>query len=213
MKKAVIFDMDGVLVDSEPLHYESEKTILQTYGLDFTREVHKNYIGYANELKFWQDLCHLYNVELDTSMLMKKKMEYFYAHLDKIVLIEPAKKLLENLHSRKIPLALASSSNRELIDKILGTFSLGHFFKVIQSGDNIKNGKPAPDIFLKTAELISTDPAECIVIEDSLNGVKAGKAAGMTVIAVPNEYTRSFDFSMADYTLESLDEFHKLEIL
>jgi beta-phosphoglucomutase family hydrolase len=213
MKKAVIFDMDGVLVDSEPLHYESERAILAEYGHDFTREIHKHYIGYASETKFWSDICERFKARLDIPVLMAKKMDYFYSHIPAMQLIVPARDLLEELSARKVPLALASSSTLELITRILDAFSLKKYFRALQSGDNVKNGKPAPDIFLKAAEALHVKPEDCVVIEDSLNGVLGGKAAGMTVVAVPNEYTRSFDFSAADHRLESLDGFNSLGLI
>lgn len=213
MTRAVIFDMDGVIVDSEPLHYESEKRVLSRLGYDFPREIHRKYIGYANEYEFWQDLLEEYGVSLNIQTLILEKQDYFFKHLSHITIIKPALTLLERLKKVSISIALASSSGRELIQKILDTFSLNHFFTVIQSGDDVKNGKPAPDIFLLTAEKLGVKPGECIVIEDSLNGVKAGHAAGMTVVAVPNEYTKMLDFSLADYRVESLDDFYGLELV
>ena len=112
-----------------------------------------------------------------------------------------------------IPIALASSSSKGLIKKILDRFSLGSFFSVIQSGDDVNNGKPSPDIFYLTAEKLGVRPENCIVIEDSLNGVKAGHAAGMIVVAVPNEYTKMLDFSLADYRIENLDLFYDLNLI
>jgi HAD superfamily hydrolase (TIGR01509 family) len=205
--------MDGVLVDSEPLHYESEKYALAAFGLDFPREVHRNYIGYASESRFWEDVLEVLGSNVAIPELMKLKKEYFYSHLDSIVLIEPAKTMLGKIERAGIPCALASSSGHLMIDTILSRFGLAHFFKVVQSGEEVKFGKPHPDIFLKTAERLGVDPGRCIVIEDSLNGVKSGKAAGMTVIAVPNGYTLELDFRIADHVLGSLDEFYQLGLV
>ncbi|MBN2534322.1 MAG: HAD family phosphatase [Spirochaetales bacterium] len=213
MTKAVIFDMDGVIVDSEPLHYESEKKVLARLGFDFPRETHRKYIGYANEYNFWRDLQQEYGVSLNIQTLILEKKDYFFKHLSHITIIQPALTLLLKLKKASIPIALASSSGKELIQRILGMFSLNHFFPVIQSGDDVENGKPSPDIFLLTARKLKVKPENCIVIEDSLNGVKAGHAAGMTVVAVPNEYTKMLDFSLANYRIESLDEFYELELI
>jgi beta-phosphoglucomutase family hydrolase len=213
MTKAIIFDMDGVIVDSEPLHYESEKKILARLGYDFPRELHRKYIGYANEYNFWRDLQKEYGISLNIQTLMLEKRDYFLKHLSHITLIKPAFTLLERLTKAGVPVALASSSSMEFITAILEKFDLTHFFSVIQSGDDLKNGKPAPDIFLIAAKKINIKPEHCIVIEDSLNGVKAGHTAGMTVIAVPNEYTKMLDFSLADYQLSSLDQFYDLGLI
>jgi HAD superfamily hydrolase (TIGR01509 family) len=210
---AVIFDMDGVIVDSEPLHYESEKYALAQFGLDFPRDVHRKFIGYANEYRFWEALIELFGARVRVEELVKHKNEYFFAHLDHILLIEPAKKLLERIRTSNITIALASSSGHYMINTVLGRFGLLDFFKLIQSGEEVEFGKPHPDIFLKAAERLGIIPSECIVIEDSLNGVMSGKRAGMTVVAVPNEYTKDLDFKIADHVLGSLDEFDSLGLV
>jgi beta-phosphoglucomutase family hydrolase len=211
--QAVIFDMDGVLVDSEPLHYEAEKKALSRYGLTFNREIHRKYIGYSNERTFWKDLIKEFGVSLNIETLMMEKKEYFHNHLHKIRLIQPAYMLLTQLKKTGVSLALASSSSYALINTFLSQFSLEDFFSVVQSGDDVRHGKPYPDIFLDTAKKMGVKPRNCVVIEDSLNGVKAGHAAGMIVVAVPNEYTKMLDFSLADHVIESLDEFENLGLI
>ena len=214
MRKAVIFDMDGIIVDSEPLHYEAEKKVLARLGFEFPREIHRKYIGYANEYVFWQDILRIeFGVSHNIQSLILQKKDYFLKHLSHITLLKPAVSLLKKLKKASIPTALASASSEEFVKAILDKFSLTHFFSVIQPGDDIKNGKPAPDIFLITTKKLGIKPENCIVIEDSHNGVKAGHAAGMTVIAVPTEYTKMLDFSLADYQLESLDQFYGLELI
>ena len=213
MHRAVIFDMDGVLVDSEPLHYESEKNVLSSIGLAFPRDIHKKFIGYSNEYKFWRDLLNELGVSSNIEDLMNKKMDYFRNNLYKISLIKPAYNLLKKLSTKGIQLALASSSSRELINEVLNKFDLFKYFSEIVSGDDVEHGKPAPDIFLKAADKLGMPPCDCIVIEDSLNGILAGHAAGMIVIAVPNEYTKTFDFSQANYLLDSLNDFYGLGLI
>jgi HAD superfamily hydrolase (TIGR01509 family) len=205
--------MDGVIVDSEPLHYDSEKYALAKFGLDFPRDVHKQYIGFASELRFWEELVTLFKADIPIEKLMEYKKEYFYSHLDEIIIIEAARMLLERAKAKGIAIGLASSSGVFMIETILNRFGLKRYFSVIQSGEEVKFGKPHPDIFLKTAERLRINPESCIVIEDSLNGVKSGKSAGMTVIAVPNEYTRVLDFSIADHVLKTLDEFYSLGLM
>jgi HAD superfamily hydrolase (TIGR01509 family) len=213
LQNAVIFDMDGVLVDSEPLHYEAESYALAKFGLKFPRDIHAKFIGFASETRFWEALIDLFQADISVPELVKFKGEYFYSHLDHILLIEPAKKLLERLRKADIPIALASSSGHYMIETVLGRFGLLDFFCVLQSGEEVEFGKPHPDIFLAAAARLEIDPAKCIVIEDSLNGVKSGKAAGMTVVAVPNEYTKVLDFSIADHVIASLDEFDALGLV
>ncbi|MBN1697140.1 MAG: HAD family phosphatase [Spirochaetales bacterium] len=213
MVKAVIFDMDGVLVDSEPLHYESEKKALARYGLTFNRNIHRKYIGYSNERTFWRDLIKEFGVSLNIDTLILEKKEYFNNHLHKIKRIDPAYTLLNRLKKAAIPCAIASSSSHELIRSLLDQCALNDFFSVIQSGDDVEFGKPHPDIFLEAAKKLGIHPRHCVVVEDSLHGVKAGHAAGMIVVAVPNEYTRMLDFSLAHHVIESLDEFDALGLL
>ncbi len=212
MNRIVIFDMDGVLINSEPLHYESEKAILAEYGLKYTREIHKMYIGTSEE-EFWSNILTLYKVSLNTKELSSKKYKYFLDNISRVEPIEPAVRLVKTLYDSGIPLGLASSAEKELIKKVLKKMSLEKFFKIIQSGSDVKNAKPDPEIFLITAEKLGASPQECVVIEDSINGVIAGKSAGMTVVAVPNEYTKCFDLSFADFEIESLDDFMKLGLV
>lgn len=213
MTKAVIFDMDGVILDSEPLHYESEKKVLARLGHDYTRDVHRKYIGYANEHTFWQDLRNEYGISLNIQTLILKKRNYFLKHLSHITIIKPAIILLEKLKKAAIPVALASSSSMKFITAILEKFSLTQFFSIIQSGDDVKHGKPAPDIFPISVKKLNIKPVNCIVVEDTHNGVKTGRAAGMTVIAVPNKYTEMHDFSLADHRLSSPDQFDELGLI
>ncbi|MBN2737597.1 MAG: HAD family phosphatase [Spirochaetales bacterium] len=213
MAKAIIFDMDGVLVDSEPLHFASQKHVLSYKGITFTREIHREFIGFSNERAFWQALNKRYNVSLNIDVLMAERDDYFYSHLHQIKVIRPAFDLLQFCLLREVPCGLATSSSRKLINAMMHQFGIDHFFKVKKSGDEVVNGKPAPDIYLEAAADMGFEPADCVVIEDSSAGVAAGKAAGMQVVAVPNEYTRELDFSQADFVLESLTKFPALGLL
>lgn len=213
MLKAVIFDMDGVLVDSEPIHYEAEKIALAAFNVRYTREIHKCYIG-RSEQSFWLGMSELFGVDLDIKLMMEKKHESFMESIALAKSIKPAVNLVKTLsQSKSCALGLASSATKQLVFEILEHIGLEEYFGVIQSGSDVEHAKPAPDIFLRAAEKLGVAPKNCIVIEDSLNGVKAGKSAGMTVVAVPNEYTREFDFSSADYVLDSLDDFMRLSLI
>lgn len=213
MKKAVIFDMDGVLVDSEPLHKEAESYVLAQYGIHYTENIARQYTAYGTEELFWKDIAGHFKIELDVSLAVKQKQKYYFNNFNKIELIKPAFNLLKKLKTGNCRIALASSSSRNVIKKTLSTFALEKYFEYTISSDDVENGKPFPDVFLLAAQCLKINPQNCIVIEDSVNGVKAGKAAGMTVIAVPNAFTESFNFSEADYILKSLDEFTSLNLI
>ena len=213
MKKAVIFDMDGVLVDSEPLHKEAETYVLAKHGIQYSENIAKQYTAYGTEELFWKDIANHFRIELDIAEAIKQKQKYYFNHFNKIELIQPAIDLLQRLKSHNCRIALASSSSRNVIKKTLSTFSLEKYFEFTISSDDVNYGKPAPDVFILAAQSLKIDPQNCIVIEDSVNGVKAGKAAGMTVVAVPNAFTETFNFSEADYILKSLDEFSSLNLI
>jgi len=188
MKKftAIIFDMDGVIVDSEPLHERAFREVLeeigfgQNHGIDFPA-----YYG-KSDLIVWRDFIGRHRPPQSLEELLARKEEKFTALLQKEKpIFKGVLELLEKL-SPRYPLALASGSRHSTINVVLAMRDLRCFFRVIVSSEDVVHGKPAPDIFLRTAELLAVAPNDCCVIEDSAAGVDAGLAAGMTVIAITN---------------------------
>lgn len=203
--KAVIFDMDGVVVDSEPRH---ERAFLQVvdeigygknHGLRFA-----DYIGRSDRV-LWVDFVTKHNPPqtLEELLAMKRRRVVEIIRRDQ-PLFPGLPELIELLASR-YALALASGSERIIVDEVLGLKGLRRFFSATVSASEIEHGKPAPDIFLKAAALLGVSPAECWVIEDSKPGITAGRAAGMRVIAISNTHPANELWS-ADYVVASYPE-------
>ena len=209
MIKAVIFDMDGVIVDSEPLHYKvfMEHT-KSKWGLSISDEEYNTFIGTTNH-HIYSTLKQKYGIEGDLELLVKayeKKCLDFVLSSKTEHPILGVDILVKNLYKNKIKLGLASSSPKKSINAILELFDLDQFFDVKVSGQEVEHSKPAPDIFLRVAELLNISPQECLVFEDSRNGVTAAKAAGMHCIAYYNPNSGNQDLSRADRIIESFLE-------
>ena len=206
--KGVIFDMDGVIVNSEPQHVAFEVDILKSLGIDFPENGFPEYAGLAMD-KFWLSLKERYNLKqpveellaYDTAMRAKAFREQDHFDIPAGVV-----SLIKSLKRAGIPLALASSSHTMVIDAILDKLGFRRYFDVVVSGFELKNGKPAPDIFLYAADLLGTPHAESMVIEDTANGVLAAKNAGMKCLGYqnPTNPTRQ-DLSEADLVIDSFE--------
>lgn len=154
----------------------------------------------------WKDLKEKYNLILSVEELLKLQSELKIEVLNetKIEAIDGIKELLNELRQNKIITAVASSSPRFFIEAILETIRIREYFKVILSGEEVQRGKPSPDIFLKAAEMLRVNPQECVVIEDSKNGVKAALSAGMKCIGFANLNSGSQDLSSASTIVDSI---------
>ena len=204
MTKSVIFDMDGVLIDSEPLHYESDRRTMREYGLELSDAEMEAYVGITGE-KMWADLREKYGIADSVETLMRKQEAHKRALFGQDVQpIDGIPELLEALQSAGRGIALASSSPRYFIDMVLEGLGLRRYFPVVVSGADVKKGKPAPDIFLRAAELLGVEPQHCVVIEDSGHGVRAAKAAGMHCIGLVTPNSGKQDLSLADIVVESV---------
>lgn len=209
MIKAILFDMDGVIINSEHLHFKAESSVLNEAGSKkITHEDIEKYTG----MTFKDIAAGILKKDKDDPIiekLIKKKFDILIPMCEKELKTFPEipEKIKE--FSKEFSLALASSSVIFFIEFVLNKFNLKKYFKVIISGadDEIKNGKPAPDIFLKAAEKLNVKPEECVVIEDAINGVKAAKAAGMKCIAVTNSFSmETLKKAKADLIVKTLKE-------
>ena len=207
MPKAVIFDMDGIIIDSEPLWRRAMVSGFTKNGLPFTEADSRVTTGMRIDqvISFWNNKTPFTTNET----LVKDTIEN---HLCALIMAEgkPMKGLqqaLDVIANQGLIISLATSSSKKLITCVLHVLKIEHYFKHIQSAEDLKYGKPHPEVFLKCAEAINTKPNECLVIEDSLNGIISGKAAGMNVIGIPEEFNISNPkFIIADLTLHSLLE-------
>ena len=208
MIKAVIFDMDGVIIDSEPLHYKGFMDYTSSkFGLTISDEEYNTFIGTTNH-HLYSTLTRKYPIEGELAELIEeyeeKCNEFLLSSTERP--IHGVDILVKNLHHNKIKLALASSSPIKCINMVLDMFDMNKYFDVKVSGREVANSKPAPDIFLRAAELLNVCPEECLVFEDSQHGVAAAKAAGMKCIAFYNPNSGKQDLSRADMIIENFAE-------
>ncbi len=208
MLKAVIFDMDGVLIDSQPLHYISDQKTLARYGVDISTEELERYAGTTNQSRF-QLFKERYDLKEDISDLIRERedllIDMLYAGDTKAVTGIP--EFLRDIRAHGLKTAVASSSSYRLIGAVLKKLCLEDLFDFVFSGETVAHGKPAPDVFLKTAGHLGVRPGECFVIEDSSNGVLAAWRAGMNCIGYINPTSGVQDLSRADLVT---DDFRKV---
>lgn len=209
MVKAIILDMDGVLIDSEPIHLEATNRVLKKFGKKLKIEENLPYQG-MNEKRYWEVLSTKFSLPLSPIKLAKEKNTEMWKILksSKLKPLPYVKKFLKKMKSEGLKLGVASSSPLDQIEYILEKTDILNFFDVTFSGESFERGKPFPDIFIETAKKLGVKPEECIVIEDSKNGILAGKSAGMKVIAM-----RALNGAeLADYKVESFKELLSLNL-
>lgn len=204
--KAMIFDMDGLMADTEPLHFKSFNIILKKINQTYSFSPDEGNIGGGTEINDWIYLREKYNITYPMEELMEKRFKTFKSIAQNLKPKKGLMKLLKNTSGYK--LALASSSGRKYIEFILKKIDIYNRFNFIISAEdkNVKNGKPSPDIYFLTAKKLGCEPEECLVLEDSLNGLMAAKNAGMKCFVVPSSLTDGTDFSQADSIFKSLNE-------
>jgi sugar-phosphatase len=181
---ALLFDMDGLMVDSEPLWFDVEREFARARGGEWTPELGRACIGQgmASTLRVMQETFGFeVNAERDAAAIV----EMFVLRVGELALKTGFEELLGEARVRGVPRALASSSARRLVDATLVRFGAREGFDAVVTGDCVARPKPAPDIFLEAARRLGVPPAACVVLEDSLAGVRAARAAGMQVVAVP----------------------------
>ncbi len=209
MFKAIIFDMDGLMIDSEKLYMKAEGEIAESYGKTVTQETMYKMMGRGTleSLQIFKDDLNLpLPVEELVRLREKKMLELFRNET------EPMKGLFDIIAAfyEKFQLAIATGSTQILADIAVDQLKIREKFALIQSSEKLSKGKPDPEIYLTVTTKLGCKPGECIVLEDSENGIKAGKAAGCYVIGVPNEHTINHDLSQADAIAGSLTEAIKL---
>lgn len=184
--RAVVFDLDGTLVDSEPLYYEAGRRLLAAHGVPgFGWDDHARFIGISTR-ETLETLRDEYGLAAPVEELLAGKNRLYLELARAGTEVFPEmRKLVERLHADGYPLAVASGSSREAIDAVLGATVLGPLIPLRVSAEEVPRGKPHPDVFLETARRLGVSPADCVVLEDAPPGVEAAHRAGMPCLAVP----------------------------
>jgi HAD superfamily hydrolase (TIGR01509 family) len=193
---AVVFDLDGVLLDSEPVWNEAREALVRERGGTWDERATTDMMGMSS--KEWSSYMHdrlgvpMSAAEINDDVVRRVAATYEHG----LPLLPHAVEAVRELGARR-PLGLASSSNRPIIELVLERAGVRACFAAVVSSEEVPNGKPAPDVYLAAARELDVDPAECVAVEDSTNGIKSAIAAGMRTIAVPNRQFRPDDDVLA----------------
>jgi HAD superfamily hydrolase (TIGR01509 family) len=204
--RAVVFDMDGVLVDSEPFGFEALRRVMARHGLPYTEQENAEFLG-RTTLESCRTLKARHGLLESAETLADWYIEGMLELIGRGPIPMPGvPEVLQRIRASGYRMALASSAEPRVIEANLTALALRPLFEAVVSGTQVARGKPAPDVFLAAAERLGVAPADCLVIEDSRNGLLAAKAAGMRCAVVPCAHTRHQDFREADHRLGALPE-------
>ena len=204
MVEAVIFDMDGVMIDSEREHFKAEQELFKELGIDIKALEYDRFVGLSSRL-MWSELKESFSLPYSVEDLMAKAAAKLLTHFKEVDLIPMPGliDLLDYINERSMGIAVASSSPKSLIDLVVDRLEIRDYFDCLVSGDEVAKGKPFPDVFLHTAALLRVSPENCVVFEDSANGVRAGKAANMRCIGYQNPSSGNQELSGCDLVVKS----------
>lgn len=202
--QALIFDLDGLLVDSEPIWFEVEGSFLAELGHVWTQQEAEACMGQGtpNTLRIWRER---YNVDVDIARDTGRIIDRMVARAEGMALQPGAATLLQRAKREGCPMAVASSSPRRLIEAVLQAKQISPFFRVVVSAQEVTRPKPAPDVFLRAGALLDVGMDACVVLEDTLAGTRAGIDAGARVLAVPSVQSQALR-ELATWVLDDLDQ-------
>ena len=201
---AACFDFDGVIVDSEPIHLESERLALARRDIEFTLTDKARFVG-GTVRGTAERICEYYGISDVDSYFADRQREFARMVESDLGLMPGAREALSRLRSAGVPLALVTSGDEAYVRTALGRHRLEGAFKVLVTQQDVGRHKPDPEPYLKAAELLGLAPRQCIAIEDSPTGLASARAAGLRCVAVPGPATAECDLSEADLHLASLD--------
>ena len=208
MLKAVLFDMDGVIVDTEPLHHKAYKMMFNDVGIEVSDAMYRSFTGQSTR-GICEFLCKHFDLTLEPIVLEKGKRAHFtrlFFEDPDLQLLEGVEALIKNYHKNGLTLVVASSASMFTINNVMKRFNLDPYFKDKLSGADLKASKPHPEIFIKAAKAAGVSSAECFVIEDSTNGIIAAKEANIYCIAYKSVHSKDQDYSRADLLITDYKE-------
>ena len=199
--------MDGVIIDSEPIHQQLEFEMFAELGLNISNEEQKDYIG-TSAIDMWTKIGERHPLTRSPQELLQYGRKIYWKSLEesKVPLVKGALDLIKSFYDNKFIMQVASSATRPTVDKVLEHFRLEKYFKYRIGGNEVSRSKPSPEIFSKSAKQSSSLPENCLIIEDSANGVKAAKSAGMFCIGYANPSTGVQDLSESNLIVSNLSE-------
>src|SRR5436190_23598599 len=185
--RCVAFDLDGLMVDTEPVFERAVHDLLSVRGLVLTPELAHRMLGTTTRQAF-EHLREFFGLEESVEVLSAESIDRLFAYLDAdpVTLLPGVVELIARLEARGVPFAIATSSHREHVDRVLGRHEVLHRFRFVMTCEDVTRGKPFPEIYEKTALRFGHAPADMIVLEDSPNGLRAAKGAGARCVVVPH---------------------------
>ena len=208
MIQTVIFDMDGVIVDTEPVHHYAYLQHFKQLNIEITPEMYASFTGNSTK-NIYEKLKVLYNLNEEVQDLVEAKRNLFneaFVSKEDLFLLDGVEDLIQDLHQNGMQLVLGSSSAKVTIDRIFKRFQLHQYFSHIVSGEDFPNSKPHPAIFEYAAKISKTSIENCIVIEDSTNGILASNAAGIYCIGYDSVNSKMQDYSTANKVIRHFKE-------
>ena len=209
--RAVILDLDGIIIDSEPVHQRAFEQLLARHGIDHKfseKEYGRHFVGipvYENARR----LIEQFGLKMTAQEVLAEREQIYETMLGKPANLIPMPgvfALLDDLRARGLPLGVASGSPRNQVDAVLSGLKIAARFRAVVTGTDVPHTKPAPDVYLRATGELGIAPAKCVAIEDSATGITSAKTAGLLTIAVPNRYTAHQDLSRADARVEGLKQ-------
>lgn len=208
MLKAVLFDMDGVIVDTEPLHHKAYHGMFKEVNIDVSDTLYNSFTG-KTTLEVCETLCSHFKLLKHPTELIKIKRRIFkklFFNDPDLKLIDGVEDLIKDYYNNGITLVLASSASMLTINNVFERFNLNQYFVAKLSGADLAASKPHPEIFINAAKASGFSPNECIVIEDSTNGIKAANAAHIFCVGFKSPHSKNQDYSTADIVIKSFSE-------
>jgi len=208
MLQGVLFDMDGVIVDTEPLHHKAYYQMFDEVGIEVSPELYQSFTGQStiNICKRLVDHFDLIKTPEHLMYTKRDNFKYLFANDTSLQLINGVLDIIKEYHANELKLVLASSASMMTIDNVFDRFDLNQYFIAKFSGADLKQSKPHPEIFEKAAHATGYERSNCMVIEDSTNGIKAANAAGIFCVGYDSQHSKNQDYSIANMVISDFQE-------